>query len=317
MAIINSYPSITELKTGSLLLVSDTSVLGNPTKTTSVADIVALIPPLVPGGGTMSNWRISDSFVTGSVTNNEAVVFEGGTKIGTTLLIAGGNPEKLTISHLSTTRTDTTSSSSPAAGATFTCIDSVIQDATGHPTAVNVKTVTLPSSSGVTSVNATNSTFISGVASPSPIIATGTLAYSLSATGTPSSTTFLRGDNTWATPAASSVPTSFSVDPSTSTPIINSGNISNNTQGFGSITAAFTVGGTGVTITFANTQPNNNYMINFTLEQPQINAGSNYAARGYVPSTSKSTSGFTLIYVKPGSTGSLGDPVLTNFQLYR
>ena len=315
MAIINSYPSITELKTGSLLLVSDTSVLGNPTKTTSVADIVALIPPLVPGGGTMSNWRISDSFVTGSVTNNEAVVFEGGTKIGTTLLIAGGNPEKLTISHLSTTRTDTTSSSSPAAGATFTCIDSVTQDATGHPTAVNVKTVTLPSSSGVTSVNATNSTFISGVASPSPIIATGTLAYSLSATGTPSSTTFLRGDNTWATPAASSVPTYFSVNSSGN--IVNSGNIADNNQGFGTITTALNSGGTGITITFANTQSNSNYIINFTLEQPQIDSGNNYAPRGYVPSTSKSTSNFTIIYVKPSSIGGLGFPVLTNFQLYR
>ena len=100
--------------------------------------------------GSMRDWRISDGLVTGTVTDNEAVVFEAGTKIATTLLIAGGNPEKLTITHASTTRTDTTSSVAPMAGATFTVIDSVTQDTTGHPTAVNVKTVTLPADAGGT-----------------------------------------------------------------------------------------------------------------------------------------------------------------------
>jgi hypothetical protein len=47
----------------------------------------------------------------------------------------------------------------------------------------------------VTSVATANSTFISG--SGGPITSTGSLTYSLSATGTPSSTTYLRGDNTW------------------------------------------------------------------------------------------------------------------------
>ncbi len=59
----------------------------------------------------------------------------------------------------------------------------------------------------VTSVNTANSTFISG--SGGPITGAGSLTYSLSATGTPSATTFLRGDNTWATPAGSF--TSFSL----------------------------------------------------------------------------------------------------------
>lgn len=51
--------------------------------------------------------------------------------------------------------------------------------------------------SGVTSVGTSNSTFISG--SGGPITGVGSLTYSLSATGTPSSNTYLRGDNTWAT----------------------------------------------------------------------------------------------------------------------
>ena len=48
----------------------------------------------------------------------------------------------------------------------------------------------------VTSVGTSNSTFISG--SGGPITSSGSLTYSLSATGTPSSSTYLRGDNTWA-----------------------------------------------------------------------------------------------------------------------
>lgn len=48
----------------------------------------------------------------------------------------------------------------------------------------------------VTSVDAGSTTFISG--SGGPITTSGTLSYSLNATGTPSSNTYLRGDNTWA-----------------------------------------------------------------------------------------------------------------------
>ena len=47
----------------------------------------------------------------------------------------------------------------------------------------------------VTSVGTGNSTFIDG--SGGPITGSGSLTYSLSATGSPSSSTFLRGDNVW------------------------------------------------------------------------------------------------------------------------
>ena len=49
------------------------------------------------------------------------------------------------VNHDSTTRTDTSSSASPGYGATFTAVDSVTSNATGHITALNLKTVTLPS----------------------------------------------------------------------------------------------------------------------------------------------------------------------------
>jgi len=53
----------------------------------------------------------------------------------------------------------------------------------------------------VTSVDTAAGTFISG--SGGPITTSGSLTYDLSATGTPGATTFLRGDNTWGTPAGS------------------------------------------------------------------------------------------------------------------
>ena len=50
----------------------------------------------------------------------------------------------ITITHDSQTRTDTTSTDSPAFGGTFTAVDSVSSNASGHITAINLKTLTLP-----------------------------------------------------------------------------------------------------------------------------------------------------------------------------
>ena len=51
-----------------------------------------------------------------------------------------------TIKHELTTRTDTTSTGSPGYAGTFTVVDSVTTNTTGHITALNVKTVTMPAS---------------------------------------------------------------------------------------------------------------------------------------------------------------------------
>ncbi len=91
-----------------------------------------------------TGWRISDGLVTGNVESNEAVVFEGGDKLSTALLVAGGNPEKLTISHDNTDRVDTTNALTPGFGDTFTVVSKVTQDATGHPTELVIDTITLP-----------------------------------------------------------------------------------------------------------------------------------------------------------------------------
>jgi len=147
--------------------------LGNTTQYINGAGDLETFPILFAG------WRISDELgLTGTVESNEIVVFEGGDKIRTSLLLAGGNPEKLTIAHLDTTRVDTASSESPAFGTSFEVIDKIIQDATGHPTEVNFKTVTLP-----TPAAASNTTYVLGGS------ASNVNDYSVSLTGSDGSLT--------------------------------------------------------------------------------------------------------------------------------
>lgn len=102
----------------------------------------------------MTNFFIVSDSGTGSkqsVTDGIDYLFEGGTYL--TTFQTGGTPNTLTINHDATTRTDTTSSVSPAFGGSFTVIDSVTSISTaGHVSAVNLKTVNLPTSSGVTNI---------------------------------------------------------------------------------------------------------------------------------------------------------------------
>ena len=93
------------------------------------------------GGGTMTSWKIGST--TGAdqdVTNGQVVDIVGGTYISGSV----GGTRTVTLDHDDTTRTDTTSTASPAHGGTFTAVDSVTTNATGHVEAINVKTVTIP-----------------------------------------------------------------------------------------------------------------------------------------------------------------------------
>jgi hypothetical protein len=54
------------------------------------------------------------------------------------------------VNHDLTTRSNTTSAASPGYGATFTAIDSIATNSTGHVTTVNTKTVTLPADTNET-----------------------------------------------------------------------------------------------------------------------------------------------------------------------
>ena len=69
---------------------------------------------------------------------------------GTYINVDNSTGPEPTINHDLTTRTDTTSTASPAYGATFTTIDTVTTNTTGHVTALNVKTITLPADTNET-----------------------------------------------------------------------------------------------------------------------------------------------------------------------
>lgn len=98
--------------------------------------------------GSDYSWIVGDGTGIEPVTDGTTVQFRGLDKLSTQVSIAGLD-RLLDITHNDTGRLDTVSAVSPAAGGTFTVVDSVTQDATGHPTSVNIKTVTLPASGGV------------------------------------------------------------------------------------------------------------------------------------------------------------------------
>jgi hypothetical protein len=83
---------------------------------------------------------------------NGTLTVTGGTVLtgsGTFTANQSGNTS-ITINHASVSRTNTTNAQSPGFGGTFTVIDSVTTSTEGHVTAVNTKTVTMPSNSANT-----------------------------------------------------------------------------------------------------------------------------------------------------------------------
>tara|TARA_R110000744_G_scaffold39257_1_gene89415 strand:- start:26 stop:1666 length:1641 start_codon:yes stop_codon:yes gene_type:complete len=92
-------------------------------------------------GTSVDAWTLTgDSGPAQTISNNDTVFISGGTYIST----VASATDTLKIAHDTTSRTDTTSAASPAHGATFTAVDSVTTNSTGHVSAINVKTVTLP-----------------------------------------------------------------------------------------------------------------------------------------------------------------------------
>jgi len=94
----------------------------------------------------------------GTVSINDATItISAGTDLSTggNFTTNQGSGETITINHSNIGRTNNTSSTSPGFGGNFTAIDSVTTNARGHVTAVNTKTVTLPSPSYPTVNNGT------------------------------------------------------------------------------------------------------------------------------------------------------------------
>lgn len=113
-------------------LTPNTPTLGNVTVT---ADLSA-----VDGTSIASDRFLTKNNKWATIPFGDITEVQGGTYINVTNQ-TGPIP---IVNHDLTSRTDTTSTASPASGATFTAIDSVTTNTTGHVTALNVKTVTLP-----------------------------------------------------------------------------------------------------------------------------------------------------------------------------
>ena len=95
----------------------------------------------VPAFDNYSGWTLDGDSGTGEViSSGNTATFAGGLKITTDV----ASTDTLNIVHDLQAQSDTTSTDSPSAGGTFTVIDSVTVDTTGHVGGVNVKTITLP-----------------------------------------------------------------------------------------------------------------------------------------------------------------------------
>ena len=121
------------------------------------------------------DWTITgDTGTPQPIASGSTVTISGGTVIST----VAGATDTITINHDSVTRTDTTSAASPAFGGTFTVVDSVTSSAEGHITALNLKTVTLPTPTPAT-ITLTGDVTGSGTTSIATTIATGAVEFSM------------------------------------------------------------------------------------------------------------------------------------------
>ena len=222
MAIIYSYPSATPTTSDVVIgtLLSDDSG-ENPTKSFSIADIIGLVPAAGTGGTVTSiGLTNTDGFLT---IGNSPITTAG--NIGIDLFTSGGTPSATTYYRgdgqwavpPNATQLLYTLTSVANAGN----IDVTLTPATGAASIVKLipgSGVTLGTSSSQITIGSsgvatiTGSTFINvDVSAPLDPILT------LSATGTPGVTNYLRGDNTWATIAAGGTMNSWNIAADTGT----------------------------------------------------------------------------------------------------
>jgi hypothetical protein len=216
MAIIYSYPKATPTASDLLIgtLTSDASG-ENPTKSFTISDIIGLVPAAGTGGtvtsigltNTDNFLTISNSPITTSGNISIDLTNNGGTPSSTTFYRGDGQwavppntvPYTYTLTSVANAPNIDINLTDNFSNVTFV---KLINGAGINMTSANNE-ITV-ANTGVNSV--VGSTFINIDSST----ATAPIA-SLSATGTPSGTTYLRGDNTWATIAAGGTMSSWNL----------------------------------------------------------------------------------------------------------
>jgi hypothetical protein len=191
----------------------DTIIINDATTGNVVKALISNLP-----FDTYNKWVLTgDNYDAGvpatsqDILSGNTVDIAGGTYITT----AASATDTLTVTHDATTRpANDTSDVQPDFGATFTAIDSITTNSTGHVTLANLKTVTIPSTVFIGPADATTDGIIGIV--PAPAQATFDGGY------------FLRQDATWSVPP----------DTKLTTITTSSGTVSTGTPLTGSINAA-------------------------------------------------------------------------------
>jgi len=223
MAIIYSYPSATPTTSDVVIgtLLSDDSG-ENPTKSFSIADIIGLVPAAGTGGTVTSiGLTNTDGFLT---IGNSPITTAG--NIGIDLFTSGGTPSATTF-YRGDGQWATPPNTTPITYTLTSATNGPNIDVNLTDSLAGVSFVKLISGTNIVATSSNNqitisstavssigtSTFI-GVNSTNPLIP----IVSLSATGTPSATSYLRGDNTWATIAGGGSMSSWNIAAGTGTP---------------------------------------------------------------------------------------------------
>jgi hypothetical protein len=198
-----------------------------------------------------------------------------------------------------TNAADTGTGTAITGSGTFTYTGAGLISTAVSGTTVTISTTATNNTGTVTSVGPANGTFISS--SSAAITGSGTLTYDLSASGTPSATTYLRGDNSWATIAAGFANFGISADSGTAAVIDSKDDILFTGAG-GIATSISTVGTTST--------------VGITLGNSGVTAGS-YAsaditvdAQGRITAASAGGSGTMTSFDVGGDSGT--DQVITN-----
>ena len=100
-----------------------------------IGDLIIALVDRKGTGNTNSDWCVAQTNINGAIT---------GVKSGDAYIDYSQSGSVVTITHKNVTRTNTTSTSNPTHGGTFTAVKSITSDEKGHVTGVDTETVKLP-----------------------------------------------------------------------------------------------------------------------------------------------------------------------------